>query len=120
MDRLDAMRLFVRVSELGSFTAAARQLGVARSVVTRQVAALEKHLGARLLTRTTRRVSVTPAGADYARRSRDILALVEAAETGAADERLVPVGRQFRDIGVVAAKCRRRMRDGMAGFHGAG
>ena len=44
MDRLDAMNLFVRVAELGSFSAVAQQLGVARSVVTRQIAALEAHL----------------------------------------------------------------------------
>ena len=42
MDRLDAMQLFVRVAELGSFAGAAQQLGVARSVVTRQIAALER------------------------------------------------------------------------------
>jgi molybdenum-dependent DNA-binding transcriptional regulator ModE len=44
MDRLDAMNLFVRVAELGSFSAAAKQLGVARSMVTRQIAALERTL----------------------------------------------------------------------------
>ncbi len=47
MDRLEAMRLFVRVADLGSFAAVAQQEGVARSVVTRQVAALEAHLGCR-------------------------------------------------------------------------
>ena len=45
MNRLEAMTLFVRVADLGSFAAAANQLGVARSVVTRQIAALEEHLG---------------------------------------------------------------------------
>ena len=44
MDRLDGMRLFVRVAELGSFAAVAQQMNVARSVVTRQIAALETHL----------------------------------------------------------------------------
>jgi len=63
VDRLDAMRLVVRVAELGSFSAVAQQLGVARSVVTRQVAALETHLRVKLLARSTRRLSLTSAGA---------------------------------------------------------
>ena len=63
MDRLDAMKLFVRVAELGSFAAVAQQLGVARSVVTRQIAALEEHLGVKLMVRTTRKLTLTSAGA---------------------------------------------------------
>ena len=59
MDRLDGMRLFMRVAELGSFSAVAQQMNVARSVVTRQVAALETHLGTKLLARSTRRLSLT-------------------------------------------------------------
>lgn len=46
MDRLEGMQLFVRVAELGSFAAVAQQMNVARSVVTRQIAALETHLAA--------------------------------------------------------------------------
>ena len=92
MDRLDAMRLFVRVAELGSFSAVALQLGVARSVVTRQVAALETHLGAKLLARSTRRLSLTSAGAVYLEKCRVILNLVEVAETGLAEERQTPRG----------------------------
>jgi len=65
MDRLDSMRLFVRVAELGSFSAVAQQMNVARSVVTRQVAALEAHLGTKLLARSTRSLSLTSAGASY-------------------------------------------------------
>ena len=92
MDRLEAMRLFVRVAELGSFSAVALQLGVARSVVTRQVAALEAHLGAKLLARSTRRLSLTSAGAAYLEKCRVILNLVEVAETGLAEERQTPRG----------------------------
>ena len=92
MDRLEAMRLFVRVAELGSFAAVARQLGVARSVVTRQVAALEAHLGAKLIVRSTRRLSLTSAGTAYLEKSRVILNLVDAAETGVAEERAVARG----------------------------
>lgn len=92
MDRLDAMRIFVRVAELGSFAAVAQQLDVARSVVTRQVAALEAHLGTKLMARSTRRLSLTSAGASYLEQCREILNLVEAAEGGLADERQAPRG----------------------------
>ena len=92
MDRLDAMRLFVRVAELGSFSAVAQQMDVARSVVTRQVAALEAHLGVKLLARSTRRLSLTSGGAAYLEKCRVILNLVEVAETGLAEERQTPRG----------------------------
>lgn len=93
MDRLQAMQLFVRVAELSSFTAVAQQMGVARSVVTRQIAALEQHLGLQLMARSTRRLALTPAGAVYLEQCRVILNLVEVAETGAAEERQMPRGR---------------------------
>jgi DNA-binding transcriptional LysR family regulator len=92
MDRLDAMKLFVRVAELGSFAAVAQQLGVARSVVTRQVAALETHLGVKLMVRSTRRLSLTSAGTAYLEKCRVILNLVDAAETDVAEERIAPRG----------------------------
>ena len=92
MDRLDAMRTFVRVAELGSFTAVARQLGVARSIVTRQVAGLEAHLGAKLLVRSTRSLSLTSAGTAYLEKCRVILNLVDSAETDVAEERAVARG----------------------------
>jgi DNA-binding transcriptional LysR family regulator len=93
MDRLDAMQLFVRVVEQGSFSAVAQQLGVARSVVTRQVAGLEAHLGAKLLARSTRRLALTAAGSAYLEKCRVILNLVEAAETDVAEERRTLRGR---------------------------
>ncbi len=86
------MQLFVRVAELGSFSAVAQQLGVARSVVTRQIAALEGHLGVKLMARSTRRLSLTSAGTAYLEKCRVILNLVEAAETGVAEERQTPRG----------------------------
>ena len=92
MDRLDAMQLFVRVAELGSFSAVAQQLGVARSAVTRQVAALEARLGVKLMARSTRRLALTAAGTAYLEKCRVILNLVEAAETDAAEVRHVPRG----------------------------
>ena len=92
MDRLDAMKLFVRIAELGSFAAVAQQLGVARSVVTRQIAGLEAHLGVKLMARSTRRLALTSAGTAYLEKCRVILNLVEAAETDVAEERLTPRG----------------------------
>ena len=92
MDRLDAMRLFVRVAELGSFSAVALQNDVARSLVTRQIAALENHLGVKLMARSTRRLTLTSAGAVYLEKCRVILNLVDTAEADVAAERLAPRG----------------------------
>lgn len=92
MDRLDAMQIFVRVAEMGSFAAVAQQMGVARSVVTRQIAGLEAHLGVKLMARSTRRLSLTSAGTAYLEKCRVILNLVETAETDVAEERLTPRG----------------------------
>ncbi|MBK8114009.1 MAG: LysR family transcriptional regulator [Candidatus Accumulibacter sp.] len=92
MDRLDSMHIYLRVAELGSFAAVARQLDVARSVITRQVAALEAHLGVKLIARSTRSLMLTSAGSAYLERCREILNLVEAAEAGLADERQEPRG----------------------------
>ena len=92
MDTLQAMRVFVRVAELNSFSGVAKQLGVARSVITRQVAALESHLGTKLMARSTRRLTLTSEGASYLEKCRVILNLVDAAETGIAQERLTPRG----------------------------
>jgi DNA-binding transcriptional LysR family regulator len=92
MDRLDSMRLFIRIAELGSFTAAAQQLNVARSVVTRQLVALEKHLGVKLLARSTRRLSLTSAGSAYLEKCREILQLVEQAEANVISDEQSPRG----------------------------
>lgn len=93
MDKFSAMQLFVRVAETGSFAAVARQLGVARSVVTRQIAALETQLGTKLMTRSTRSLALTPAGAAYLEKCRLILNMVDAAESGLAQEKTEPRGR---------------------------
>ena len=78
MDRLDAMRVFVEVADRGSQVAAADALGMSRPVVSRHLAALEAWTGARLMHRTTRRLSLTPAGEQTLARCRDILAQAEA------------------------------------------
>lgn len=71
------MRVLARVADEGSFAAAARALDMAPAVVTRVIAELEEHLGARLMHRTTRRLSFTEAGDDYLQRVRQILADVD-------------------------------------------
>ena len=83
MDRLQAMSAFVTVVDCGGFASAARQLGLSPPVVTRAVAELEERLGLRLLTRTTRVVRVTEAGARFADDCRRILAEIDEAEVAA-------------------------------------
>jgi DNA-binding transcriptional LysR family regulator len=84
MDLMRTMRTFVRVVDEQGFAAAARSLDLAPAVVTKQVADLEAHLGARLLNRTTRRMSLTDVGETYLDHARQILADVEEAEALAA------------------------------------
>src|SRR5699024_8489438 len=92
MNLFEAMRLFVRVAELGSFSAVAEQLGVGRSVVSRQIAALEKYLGVKLIHRTTRRLSLTTEGGLYLENCHQILSLVEAANSELVAERATVQG----------------------------
>lgn len=80
MDKLDAMNAFAKVVTLGSYADAGRALGLTRSAVSKAVMELEQLLGARLLDRTTRRVSPTEAGLSYYERCIDILARVEETE----------------------------------------
>ncbi|MGF6346199.1 LysR family transcriptional regulator [Variovorax sp. W2I14] len=75
MDRLNAMRVFVNVVDSGSLSAAAEKLDLSRPVVTRYVAELEQWTGARLLHRTTRRLSLTAAGEELLPRCRQVLEL---------------------------------------------
>ena len=80
MDRLTAMRVFVAVASNGNFSATADQLDMSRAMVTRYVGTLEQWLGARLLQRTTRSVTLTDAGETCLRRSQQMLALVDDVE----------------------------------------
>ncbi|RTZ47642.1 LysR family transcriptional regulator [Candidimonas sp. SYP-B2681] len=86
MDKLKSMAMFVRVAEMGSFSAAARQQGIARSIVTRQIAQLENAVGMKLMTRSTRRLTLTSAGSAYLEKCREILDLIESAEIELAQE----------------------------------
>jgi DNA-binding transcriptional LysR family regulator len=67
-------------------------MGLARSVVTRQIAALESHLGVKLMVRNTRRLSLTSAGSAYLEKCKVVLDLIEAAEASVMEERLTPRG----------------------------
>jgi len=100
MDQLLAMRVFVRVAERGSFARAADELDISRAAASGHVAALEKHLGVRLLNRTTRRVSLTAEGADYLRRTQRILEEIEDAEETLRGARSRPQGRLRVDVPV--------------------
>ncbi|NDL64963.1 LysR family transcriptional regulator [Acerihabitans arboris] len=73
MDKLTAMTTFVRVAELGSLSAAARDLGLTQPAVSQQIAGLEKHLGTLLLYRTTRSVTLTESGSRYYPQAKQIL-----------------------------------------------
>ena len=92
LDRLQAMRVLVRIADSGSFAEASRQLNMSPPAVSRAVAALEDLVGARLLTRTTRSVRATEVGARYVEDCREILAAVEEAEAAASGSFAKPSG----------------------------
>jgi DNA-binding transcriptional LysR family regulator len=81
MDELAGIRMFVRVVEGGSFVAAARGLGLSKSVITKRVKELEDRLKAQLLVRSTRRLTLTDAGASYFERCVRIVAELDDAES---------------------------------------
>jgi len=92
MDQIEAMKAFLAVAEATSFAGAARQLGVSTATVTRHVAALEQHLGSRLLLRTTRTVRLTDAGAQYLADARGILRSLAEADEQARGAHTDPIG----------------------------
>lgn len=93
MDRFEDMQTFVSVVETGSMSAAAERLGVAKSVVSRRISELEGRLGAQLIHRTTRRLSLTDAGRGYYERSLRILADLEEAEAAVSEAQATLKGR---------------------------
>src|SRR5688572_33341242 len=86
MDRLDEIRAFTSTAEARSFTQAARRLGVSGAQVSKLVARLENRLGARLLNRTTRDVSLTDTGRAYLERARQVLEDFESLESSVRDQ----------------------------------
>ena len=93
MDKLRALSVFAAVVERGSFVSAADHLGLSRTAASRLVMDLEAELGATLLNRTTRRVSLTPVGEAYASHARRILDQLEEADQEASAQTLSPRGR---------------------------
>ncbi|MET3106386.1 DNA-binding transcriptional LysR family regulator [Oxalobacteraceae bacterium GrIS 2.11] len=81
MDKLSAMRTFVRVVEAGSFSAVANELEATQSGISKQVAALEKELGAKLLIRSTRSLALTEDGERYFEQARRLVAEIAEAES---------------------------------------
>jgi molybdate transport repressor ModE-like protein len=90
--RLEDMRLFAEVARAGSFTAAARRLGMPKQTVSRRVGELEQALATPLLHRTTRRLTLTAAGAAYAERCAEIVRLADEANRAVTDTAGVPRG----------------------------
>ena len=93
MDQLNAMKLFVRVVETGSFSAVAREMNMGQPAVSKQVSALEQKLGTKLLTRSSRQLVLTEAGSSYFERCHSILSDVEEAEEIAGSLTATPRGR---------------------------
>lgn len=92
LDRFDALRTLVHAADGGSLTAASRALGMPLPTVSRKVAELEAHIGARLLVRTSRRIVLTEAGQAFIPAARRILADLEEAERVASGEYREPRG----------------------------
>jgi DNA-binding transcriptional LysR family regulator len=93
MDHLSAIRTFVEIADQGSLTRAAEVLDLSRAMVSRHLEALERWLGARLLHRTTRRVSLSEAGQEALPRLRQMLDLAADLHSAAGDRRSEPIGK---------------------------
>jgi DNA-binding transcriptional LysR family regulator len=104
-DRLEAMRAFCRIVEVGSFTGAAEALKVAKTTISGQVQGLESLLGVKLLHRTTRRVSPTTDGAAYYERARSVLDDLDELEASVAQSRSVARGRVRVEMPTGVATC---------------
>lgn len=93
MDTLTRMRTFVEVVEAGGFSAAARKMGRSKALISKYVRELEDELGARLLNRTTRTLSLTEVGQTYARDATEILQRIDDLQTSVGDDHAAPRGR---------------------------
>ena len=102
MDRLEAITILVTIAETGSFTAAGRRLGIPLPSVSRKLAELEAYLGGTcLLTRSTRRLSLTDVGADYVAACKRILEEISVADRKASGEYVAPKGELVMTAPVV-------------------
>jgi DNA-binding transcriptional LysR family regulator len=97
VDRIDCIKSFVRVVEVGSFSAVAAELGTTQPTISKQIAALEEHLDAQLLTRSTRRLTLTEAGDRFYTHAQQVLAAIAEAEAS--------VGLRQLPSGVLRVNC---------------
>jgi LysR family transcriptional regulator for bpeEF and oprC len=104
MDKIQAMRVFARVVEAGTFTKAAESLALPKGTVTKLVQHLESRLRVRLLNRTTRRVTVTPDGAAYYERTVRLLNDLDDIEASMTNAQANPSGRLRVDVGTSVAR----------------
>jgi DNA-binding transcriptional LysR family regulator len=93
MDRTDVLALFVKATELGSLSGAARSLGLSLPSVSRHMTALEERLGTRLLIRTTRKLALTDAGRVYYARAKQILTDLDEVEASLLADAAIPTGK---------------------------
>lgn len=92
MDLLASMKIFARVVECGSFSAVARETGLSQPTISKQVSALEKHLGAKMIRRSTRQIMLTETGSEFYERCTRILSEMEEAEASVGRRKSVPSG----------------------------
>ena len=92
MDRLDDLTVLIEVVDSGSLSLAGERLGLSPSAVSRRLSQMEARLGARLVTRTTRRIALTEAGAAFCARARAILAALDEAERALTETTETPAG----------------------------
>lgn len=97
MDRIECIRSFVRVVETGSFSAVAKERGTTQPTVSKQIAALEKYLDAQLLTRSTRKLTLTEAGDRFYAEAQHVLEAIAQAEAS--------VGRRQKPAGILKINC---------------
>lgn len=105
MDQLLAMRAFVRVVETASFSRAADQLALPRSTVSKLITDLEKHLGVKLMHRTTRTVATTSEGMEYYSHAMRLIADVDAVDNAVRGKKLKPRGPLRIDAPTSFANC---------------
>lgn len=105
MDKLLALKMYVETVDAKGFSAAARRMNLATSSVTRTLDGLEASLGAVLLNRSTRQVTVTEAGASYYQQARQILEAVAEADASIADHGELPVGQLRVSLPVAFGRC---------------
>ncbi|HEY4883782.1 MAG TPA: LysR family transcriptional regulator [Myxococcales bacterium] len=99
MDQLLAIRTFSRVVEAGNFTKAADSLRMPKATISKLVQTLEAHLGVQLLSRTTRRVAVTPEGAAYYEKSARVMKELEDIDASLSAAKGRPRGHLRVDVG---------------------